>query len=247
MAPLLEVVALSKRYGNVQAVQDFALTIDRGEIVGLIGPNGAGKTTVFNLISGFSHPDQGNILWHGTSIFNLSASSRAQAGLVRTFQHTRVLPTLTVFHNVLAGTHRLGKQANLQRRCEGLLERLGLRHLRDVRASDLPYGHAKLLSIGIALASEPDLLLLDEPAAGLNTQETEHLESILRQIRRPDLSLCVIEHNMPFIFGLCSRILVVNAGRLIAEGTPDEIRENAQVQDAYLGRTEEVLVDVGSS
>jgi branched-chain amino acid transport system ATP-binding protein len=235
MTALLSVESVNKRFRGVAAVQDFSARINIGETVGLIGPNGAGKTSVFNIVSGFIPQDEGRVMWKGTAFGGHSPSARADLGLVRTFQHTRVFPTLSVFENVLAGTHRLGRRSATQARCEQLLDSLGLLEQRNTPAKELPYGHAKVLSLGIALAADPTLLLMDEPAAGLNTHETEKLRAILQRVRRPDLTLWVIEHNMAFVMSLCQRILVMSAGRLIAEGTPDEVRLNPAVQEAYLG------------
>lgn len=235
MTTLLAVASVNKRFRGVYAVQEFSTRIKAGETVGLIGPNGAGKTTVFNIVSGFIPQDDGEVLWQGSSLGHTSPSARAAFGLVRTFQHTRVFPTLTVLENVLSGTHRLGRQRDARQHCEQLLERLGLASQHDTPAKELPYGHAKILSLGIALAADPTMLLLDEPAAGLNTHETDNLRTILQRVRRPDLTIWVIEHNMAFVMSLCERILVMSAGRLIAEGVPEEVRLNPAVQEAYLG------------
>ncbi len=235
MSPLLAVEAIGKRFRGVHAVQGFSARIEPGEIVGLIGPNGAGKTTVFNIVSGFIRQDEGDVVWRGGSLGRMAPSARAALGLVRTFQHTRVFPTLTVLENAIAGTHRLARGTDRRRHAEAILETLGLRPLRDLRAKELPYGHAKVLSLGIALASDPALLLLDEPAAGLNTYETDTLRAILQRIHRRDLTLWVIEHNMSFVMNLCERILVLSAGRVIAEGPPEVIRVDPLVQEAYLG------------
>lgn len=233
--PILDVRGLSKSFGALQAVRDFSARIEGGRITGLIGPNGAGKTTAFNMVSGFVAPDVGDILWRGQSINALAASARAQLGMVRTFQHTRVFSALTVFDNLLVGTHRLRGSEDARGHCASLLDVLGLASLRDIPAKQLPYGLAKVLSIGIALAAKPAVLLLDEPAAGLNTHETDALAATLRRIVRPDLAIWVIEHNMAFVMSLCETITVLSAGRLIAHGRPEEIRQNAQVQEAYLG------------
>jgi branched-chain amino acid transport system ATP-binding protein len=238
MTTLLAVESVRKRFRGVYAVQEFSARLGVGEAVGLIGPNGAGKTTVFNIVSGFIAQDGGDVMWQGVSLAHSSPSARANRGLVRTFQHTRVFPTLTVLDNVMSGTHRLGRHRDAREHCEQLLDRLGLTALRDTPAKELPYGHAKVLSLGIALAANPSLLLLDEPAAGLNTHETDNLREILERVRRPDLTMWVIEHNMAFVMSLCQRILVLSAGRLIAEGTPDEVRLNRAVQEAYLGAAE---------
>lgn len=211
------------------------MRIDSGETVGLIGPNGAGKTSVFNIVSGFVPQDEGEVLWQGSSLGRSSPSTRAAHGLVRTFQHTRVFPTLTVLENMLSGTHRLRRQRDARVTCQRLLDNLGLASQRDTLAKELPYGHAKILSLGIALAADPALLLLDEPAAGFNTHEAENLRVILQRVRKPNLAIWVIEHNMAFVMSLCERILVMSAGRLIAEGTPEEVRMNSAVQEAYLG------------
>jgi branched-chain amino acid transport system ATP-binding protein len=241
--PTLEVRNVTKRFGNLQAVSEFSATIYGGEIVGLIGPNGAGKTTAFNIVSGFIRQDQGEVLWRGKSLGAMAPSGRAQLGLVRTFQHTRVFPNLTVFQNVLIGTHRLRSMRQKTQSCTALLETLGLDGIKDLPAKQLPYGSAKILSLGIALAAEPAILLLDEPAAGLNTYETEGLANMLRRIRRPELAIWIIEHNMSFVMSLCERILVLSAGRLIAHGTPEEVGRSPEVQEAYLGSADKILTD----
>jgi ABC-type branched-subunit amino acid transport system ATPase component len=234
---LLAVEGIQKHFRGVAAVSEFAETIEAGEITGLIGSNGAGKTTAFNVISGFLPADAGVIRWRGERIEGMPAHRRAQLGIVRTFQHTRVLGELTVLDNLRVGSHRRKLKRSDRMAHVEVLERLHLTDIGDVMAGELPYGLAKLVNLGIALAAAPALLMLDEPAAGLNSYETESLRAILEDLKRDGMTIWVIEHNMRFVMGMCDRITAMSEGRVIASGTPDEIKRNKAVQDSYLGET----------
>ena len=248
---LLDIQSVSKHFGGLAAVRDVSLSVQEGEIIGLIGPNGAGKTTLFNLISGVYQPDSGKIVYHGRDITNLPLHQTASMGLVRTFQLTNLFMELTVFENVLIGTYRpagfslLGalfgtpadqRQATRAReRTAEILAFMRLTDLRDVPARFLPYGHQKALSVAVALATDPTLLLLDEPMAGLNDAETRMMMDDLRRIRDTGLSMIVVEHNMTAVMSLADRIVVLNFGEKLAEGSSDEVRKNKDVIEAYLG------------
>ncbi len=235
MKTVLRIEHISKQFRGLQAVKDFNAKIYQGEIVGLIGPNGAGKTTVFNIVSGFLPQDEGRVFWFDRQLDGLKPNSRAKNGLVRTFQHTHVFRNLTVYQNILIGTHLKTRDSDIHKQCKSIIEKLGLVPVQDLVARELPYGYSRKLNIGVALAADPTLLLLDEPAAGLNTSETMVFREILKRLCNDGLTMWVIEHNMSFVMGICNRIIVLSAGQIIAEGTPDEIRKNHEVQAAYLG------------
>jgi branched-chain amino acid transport system ATP-binding protein len=238
------------------AVNEVDFSIPEGEILGLIGPNGAGKTTLFNLVTGFLAPTSGQIRLEGKEVGGWSPSRIAAAGISRTFQITSVFPALTVRENVQMGSyvrtanHLLGTifrsrrvqqiQAQEDRIIEGILEFMGLIKQRDELARNLAYGDQRRLEIAIALAGQNRLLLLDEPAAGMNPEETRALTKIIGQIRDQGITIFLIEHHMQLVMGLCDRVIVLNQGKKIAEGTPAEISRNAQVIEAYLGHEVEI-------
>jgi len=248
MSALLELRAVSKGFGGVLAVENISFSIAQGELVGLIGPNGAGKTTVFNLVSGVHALGEGEVLHRGARISGSGPTRIARRGIARTFQNIRLFRSLTVFEHALVAqgcrsANRLaqfspfgtGAEIACRRRALEALEAVGLAQRRDELAVHLPYGGQRRLEIARALATSPELLLLDEPAAGLNDTETDDLRTLLDTLCSRGFTILLVEHDMKLVMRLCSRILVLNSGRLIASGTPGEVRANQEVIDAYLG------------
>ncbi|HAE20933.1 MAG TPA: high-affinity branched-chain amino acid ABC transporter ATP-binding protein LivG [Spirochaetaceae bacterium] len=249
---ILEVQGLTKRFGGLAAVSEVDFKVRKGGIIGLIGPNGAGKTTIFNLVTGVYKVSEGTVNFEGKSITDLEPYSIADMGVTRTFQNIRLFKNLSVFDNVFTACHlsatyslpeailRLPRfrreEKLLKEKAQGLLEIVGLQDRADVVASNLPYGLQRRLEIVRALALDPRLLLLDEPAAGMNPDETEQLMRLIADVRdRFKLSVLVIEHHMDLVMRLCERIVVLNFGIKLAEGSPDDIRGDARVVEAYLG------------
>jgi branched-chain amino acid transport system ATP-binding protein len=252
MTPLLKIENASRQFGGLHAVEDFSGHVGRGERVGLIGPNGAGKTTLFNLITCFTPLSSGAVLFDDADISSLKAFEVARLGVARTFQNLRVMPNLSVFDNVSIGAlgalghspwsallRKPGYSQDISRRTWEVLERTGLQGEAGELAANLSYGKRKYLEIARALALSPRLLILDEPAAGLNDTETAHLAEFVRQLSDEGLSILLVEHDMNFVMSLCERIMVMASGRKIADGTPGEISANPQVLEAYLGSEEE--------
>ena len=250
---LLETQSLGVRFGGLLALDNYNLALPEGGLYGLIGPNGAGKTTVFNLLSGFLHPTQGTMAFAGRDLHGLPPHARTRLGVARTFQNIRLFDDLSALDNVLVGLHcrrRTGwwegmlhspryrqEEREQRRRAFALLEEVDLKDAAQERASQLPYGHQRRLEIARALATGPRLLLLDEPAAGLNPQETLELMDFLQEIRaRHRLTLLVIEHNLRLVMHLCEHLTVLDHGLTIAAGKPMEVQKNPQVIKAYLGR-----------
>ena len=251
--PILECSRLGIDFGGLKAVDDFTITIGRTEISGLIGPNGAGKTTIFNLLTKVYQPSRGVIMLDGKDIHNMNTTQVNEAGIARTFQNIRLFDSLSVEDNVKLGMHnsikygvfsgilRLPSYWKEERVAhERAMELLSIFHMEDlagVRAGSLPYGAQRRLEIVRALATNPSLLLLDEPAAGMNPSETaELMENIVKIRDMFHIAILLIEHDMNLVMGICEGIAVLNFGRIIAKGTPEEIRENPEVIEAYLGK-----------
>jgi len=234
--PLLELEAVGRRFGGLQALNAVSFSVREGEIFGLIGPNGAGKTTLFNLLSGVTAPSAGVIRWRDRTTHGLRPDQLNRLGIARTFQNLRLFGALTVLENVMVALHHRQSPAALHRQGMALLAELGLADLADRRADNLAYGNRRRLEIARALATRPRLLLLDEPAAGMNPSEKEQLCALLAELReRHQLTLIVIEHHVPLLMQLCHRLAVLDFGELIALGTPEQIRQDPRVIAAYLG------------
>ena len=252
---VLEMQNVEKNFGGVRAIDNFSVKIEHGKIHGLIGPNGAGKTTIFNNITGIYKPDAGKIIFDGTDITGTAPHRVAQLGIGRTFQNIRLFANLSVIDNViiasnLDATYNMPeaifhskkyreREKFLQEKAMGLLEVVGLQNKVNERASSLPYGHQRKLEIARAMALNPKLLLLDEPAAGMNAEESLELVSFVREIRdRFDITILMIEHHMDVVTNLCDYCTVLNFGKTIAVGTPAEVKSNPEVIKAYLGGTD---------
>ena len=248
---MLETKNLTKNFKGLCAVNNLNLSIDDGEIVGIIGPNGAGKTTCFNLLSGFIRPSKGRIILNGRDITGLGPHSIAGLGIVRTFQLDRIFKDFSVLQNVLTASHlyaRIGlleavfhtpgyrrKSDSAKERALTILGFLGLEEKQAEIARNLSHGHQKLLGIAISLAANPKILLLDEPLAGMNPSEVERALGIIAEIRKQGTGILLIEHNMKAVMNICDRLLVLNFGTEIARGLPEEIQQNKDVIQAYLG------------
>ena len=249
---MLDVKNLSISFGGLKAVDDFSITIEKGQLYGLIGPNGAGKTTIFNLLTGVYTPDGGRILLDGKDIRGHKAIQINQAGIARTFQNIRLFKELSVLDNVKVGLHNHHKYSTLSgilrlpsyykvekemdERAMELLKVFDLDKEFDYKASNLPYGKQRKLEIARALATEPKLLLLDEPAAGMNPNETAELMKTIRFVRDHfDMTVLLIEHDMKLVSGICERLTVLNFGHMLAEGPTSEVLSNPEVIKAYLG------------
>ncbi len=252
MEPLLKANNVSISFGGIKAVQDFNIELNRGELVGLIGPNGAGKTTAFNLLTGVYQPTTGTIEFDGTNLTGMKPYQITQRGIARTFQNIRLFGNLTVLdnvkiacsylvkYNVAEAILRIGRYGKEEERIEkeavDLLKIFHLDDKKDELAGSLPYGLQRRLEIARALAARPKLLLLDEPAAGMNPQETNDLMSLIEGIRkRFNLTILLIEHDMSLVMGICERLYVLEFGKILAKGIPQEIKSNADVIRAYLG------------
>jgi branched-chain amino acid transport system ATP-binding protein len=249
MGPILRVEKLTKRFGGLTAVDRLDFEVREGEILGVIGPNGAGKSTTFNLIAGAYGASEGDIRFAGESIAGLSPHRIAARGVMRTFQHNRPFAGMPVIDNVLVGAHTrfaaalwsvvLGtsshEEARMRVRAEELVQFVGLGEFARADVGTLSFGQGRLLEIARALAGEPKLILLDEPAAGLTPAETARLAEIIRGVAARGIAVLLIEHDMHFLLPLAHRVVVLNFGAKIADGLPDEIRANRAVMDAYLG------------
>lgn len=249
---MLEVKNLSISFGGLKAVDDFNVTIEKGQLYGLIGPNGAGKTTIFNLLTGVYKPDSGQILLNGTNITGKKTTDINRAGIARTFQNIRLFKDLSVIDNVKVGLHNHHSYSTISgifrlpgyRKAEKEMDEKAMELLKvfdlqqefDYKASNLPYGKQRKLEIARALATNPNLLLLDEPAAGMNPNETEELMNTIRLVRKNfDMTVLLIEHDMKLVSGICERLTVLNFGHMLAEGSTGEVLNNPQVIAAYLG------------
>ncbi|KAF1038527.1 MAG: Lipopolysaccharide export system ATP-binding protein LptB [Herbaspirillum frisingense] len=251
---LLQLNQISKNFGGLQVLQGVNFNVNEGEIFGLIGPNGAGKTTVFNLITGLLRASSGSISFNGEDIGAVAPHKITERGIARTFQNIRVFKEMTLLENVVVGMHdhlnygvasmllNLGGFRKVeQEACERALELLSwvrLDHKAHMLADSLSYGEQRKLEFARALATKPKLLLLDEPVAGMNPSEKTELMAEIVNIKQRGFSIFMIEHDMRFVMGLCERIAVLNFGKIIAEGTPDQIKNNQEVIEAYLGKEE---------
>jgi branched-chain amino acid transport system ATP-binding protein len=252
---LLEVRNLTKHFGGLAAISELDLDIFDPEILGIIGPNGAGKSTFFNIVSGFYPPTRGRVMFKGRDIIGLKAHQIAQLGIGRSFQSSTLFMNLTVFDNVFIGFHMNYKEAawksflhtppalkeerSAKQRVMEILEFMGLAESKDQIAHNLPHGHQRILGVSIALATQPKLLLLDEPLTGMHPEETSRMLDLIRKVQGRNITIVLVEHNMDAVMQLCDRIVVLNHGRKIAEGLPKEIRDNQEVIEAYLGTEEE--------
>jgi branched-chain amino acid transport system ATP-binding protein len=251
-APILQVSGSTMRFGGLIAVNDVSFKVGAGQVLGLIGPNGAGKSTLFNLITGVLNPTAGDIRFFDKRVSDVPLHRRCSLGMARTFQIVRVFHGLTVLENVMMGFHhklidgfvpsllQMGKvfrtEKRLREEARALLAFVGLERRAEDLIEHLPHGQLRMVEIARAQASGPKLLLLDEPAAGLNEQETDHLAQIIRTINQSGITVLLVEHDIDFIMGLSNHIVVLDHGTKIAEGSPTEIQVNEQVIEAYLGR-----------
>jgi branched-chain amino acid transport system ATP-binding protein len=248
---ILEIRNITKQFGGLTALDDVSFQIEEGEIRGLIGPNGAGKSTMFKNIAGFQVPTQGSITYQEENIEGKKPHTIAEMGIVRTFQETTLFQELSVFENVLVGTHsswrpgifsavlglgRLQQKAASDKAME-VLQFMGLLERKDQLASELPLGSQRALALSIALVSEPKIMLMDEPFAGMNAEETNYMMDLTRKVQQSGITIILVEHDMKAVMGLCNYLTVLNFGQVLAQGTPEDVRNNEKVIEAYLGGT----------
>lgn len=248
---MLKIDHITIQFGGLVANNDISTEVNKGEIFGLIGPNGAGKTTLFNIVSGYHKPTSGRIIFEGQEIQGLSANEIAYRGIARTYQNINLFKKMTVLENVIVGCHTVTKvnlfdsifrtkrlkmeQKEIHEKCHKVLQFMGIDHLSDTLAANLPYGDQRRLEIARAMVSNPKLILLDEPAAGMNLKEKDDLAETIKKIRDLGYTILLVEHHMKLVMQVCDRICVINHGIKIAEGTPEEIQNNQEVISAYLG------------
>jgi branched-chain amino acid transport system ATP-binding protein len=248
---MLELSGIGKRFGGLTALQGISFTVAAGSITGIIGPNGAGKTTLFNIATGIYPPSEGSVRLQGTDISTLPPERRARLGLVRTFQNIELFGKMTVLENVMVGLHtqssaglfscsfrmpwQMSEERRIKEKAREWLAFTGISDLENVEAGTLSFGKGRLLEIARAMALEPKLLLMDEPAAGLNSSETADLADLIKKIRDRGVTVALVEHDMDLVMDICDQLVVLNLGTMLAEGTPREIQDNQAVVTAYLG------------
>jgi branched-chain amino acid transport system ATP-binding protein len=248
---LLKIESLTKIFGGLTALQGVSFSIAAGEITGIIGPNGAGKTTLFNIVTGIYDPTSGKVYYGGKDITGFPPEKLARLGMVRTFQGIELFGQMTVLENVMVGLHtksqsgiiasalklpaHLREERDIRGKAKSWLEFAGIAELAHMKAANLPFGKGRLLEIARAMAVEPQIILLDEPAAGLNSRETSDLAMLIKRMKDSGITVALVEHDMDLVMGICSRIVVLNLGHKLAEGTARQIQEDENVITAYLG------------
>ena len=248
---MLRIDGITKIFGGLTALQDVSLAIAAGEITGIIGPNGAGKTTLFNVVTGIYAPSSGKVFYEGKDITGLPPEKLARLSMVRTFQGIELFGQMTVLENVMVGLHtksqsgiiasvfklpgHLREERRIRERAAFWLDYAGITDLAHITSANLPFGKGRLLEIARAMAIEPHIILMDEPAAGLNSRETSDLAVLIKKIKDSGVTVALVEHDMELVMEICDRIIVLNLGHKLAEGTPREIQENEKVITAYLG------------
>jgi branched-chain amino acid transport system ATP-binding protein len=252
MSTILETSKLTKRFGGVEAVKDLDIVVNEGEILGLIGPNGAGKSTVFSMIGGFQPPTEGKVFFQGRDITGMLAHDVAQLGIARVFQQSMIFGKLSVLDNVFVGCHKAYRtpqwkrvlrtggarreERALRAKAAETIEFMGLGPVKNELARSLPHGFQRALSVAVALATGPKLLLLDEPVTGMNPSESNHMTGLIRKIRDLGITIMLVEHDMKVVMGICERVVVINFGEKLCEGPPEFVQVHPDVCEAYLGK-----------